>query len=246
MAFAVKTDFGGLSSVSNNILVRDDAENSSQEKYQPTGQKGQFCDLEVYGEDQSPSNNYAIKGDLDLPAGAIKIANIVTVGTGADAKKYALESFEIGTSGGSAPTLSATSQLVESDVDAAKMPYAEVPAFKLRKRHHAQILFDAFTLAGEKCELTTCRARIGGTIGKDKLAGDIIGSDVNSVSLVVSGTILQVGPTAPTLTAAAGWKVTQRPTCTNPESTKKEYAFELEKNLEIVDPAEDDSSSSSS
>lgn len=246
MAFAQKTDFCGLSAVDANILLRDDNENGSQEKYQPTGQKGQFCDLEVYGEDAAPTNNYAIKSDLDLDDGDIKIGAIKTIGEGAAAKKYALESFEIGTSGGSVPTLSATSQLVESDADASTMPYAAIPAFKLRKRHHAQILFDAFTLTGADCELTSCNARGGGTIGKDKLVGVPIGSDVNSVSIVVSGTILQIGDTAPTLTPATGWKVTQKPTCTNPETAKKEYAFELEKNIEIVDPGEDESSSSSS
>lgn len=238
MAFAPKTDFGGLSAIDPNILVRDDAENTSQEKYQPTGQKGQFCDLEVYGEDQAPTNTYAIKGDLDLDDGDIKIGAIKTIGEGAAAKKYALESFEIGTAGGTPPTLSATSQLVESGADASTMPYAAIPAFKLRKRHHAQILFAAFTLAGTGCELISCNARCGGTIGKDKLVGVPIGSDVNSVSIVVSGTILQFGDTAPTLNPATGWKVTQKPTCTNPEAAKKEYAFELEKNLVIVDPTE--------
>jgi len=129
MAFFPKTDFCGLSAVNTNILIRDDAENISQEKYQPTGQKGQFCDLEVYGEDAAPTNSYAIKGDLDIAAGAIKIGKITTIGENAAAKKYALESFEIGTSGGSVPTLSATSQLVESDADASTMPYAAIPAF---------------------------------------------------------------------------------------------------------------------
>lgn len=238
MAFQTKTDFCGLAAIDTNILVRDDAENASQEKYQPTGQKGQFCDLEVYGEDQAPTNTYAIKGDLDIDDGDIKIGGLTVIGEGTAAKKYALESFEIGTSGGTPPTLSATSQLVESDADAKTACYAEVPAFKLSKRHHAQILFGAFTLEGEKCELTACNATVGGTIGKDKLVGVPIGSDLNSVAITVSGTVLQIGDTAPTITPAEGWKLTQKPTPTNPETAKKEYAFELEKNLPIIDPSE--------
>ena len=238
MAFFQKTDFCGLSAVNNNILIRDDAENISQEKYQPNGQNGAYCDLEVYGEDSAPTNSYAIKGDLDIAAGAIKIGKITTIGENAAAKKYALESFKIGTAGGSVPTLSATSQLVESDADAETACYAEVPAFKLSKRHHAQILFGAFELEGEKCELTACNATVGGTIGKDKLVGVPIGSDLNSVAITVSGTVLQIGDTAPTITPAEGWKLTQKPTPTNPETAKKEYAFELEKNLPIIDPTE--------
>ena len=239
MAFAPKTDYCGLAAIDANILVRDDAENTSQEKYQPTGQNGGYCDLEVYGEDAAPTNSYAIKGDIDLDAGDIKLNSIVTVGQDENARKFALESIEIGTSGGSAPTLSATSQRVESDADAAAACYAEVPALKLSKRHHAQILFDAFTLSGERCELTTCKATVGGTVGKDKLAGDTIGSDLNSASIKVSGTVLQIGSAVPTITPAQGWTLTQKPTCTNPETAKKEYSFELEMNLPIIDPSED-------
>lgn len=236
MAFATKTDFSGLAAnpaIGSSLTICDDAQNLSVETYAPQGQDGSIVAIEVYGEDEAPTNNFAVKADIDADDGDVKLNSVTTVG----GKKYALESFEITTGAGVAPSISATSQLVESTATDATQCLYEVPAFALSTKHHAQILFSAFTLTGTGCELTACNASLGGTINKDKVEGVIVGSDINSGLITVSGTILQTGTTAPTITPATGWKLTQPPNCTNPEAQYKSYAFELQKPLVKTHPS---------
>ena len=236
MAFQPKTDYSGLATnaaIGSSLAIRDDSQNLSSETYAPQGQDGSIAAIEVYGEDESPTNSFGVKADIDADDGDIELNAITVVNT----KNYALESFEITTGAGAAPTLSATSQLIESGAtDAAQCKY-EVPAFALSTKHHAQILFAAFALTGTGCTLTACSAKVGGTINKDKVEGVIIGSDINSGLIVVSGTILQTGSTTPTLSPASGWKLTQPPNCTTPEAQYKSYAFELQMPLAKTEPS---------
>lgn len=236
MAFQAKTDYSGLASnsaVGSSLTIRDDAQNLSVENYSPQGQNGDIVAIEVYGEDEAPSNSFGVNADIEADDGDIELNAITVVST----KNYALESFEITTGAGAAPTLSATSQLIESGATDAKQCKYEVPAFTLSTKHHAQVLFSAFTLTGTGCTLTACNATVGGTINKDKVEGVIIGSDINSGLVTVSGTVLQTGSTVPTLAAASGWKLTQPLNCTNPEAQYKSYAFELQLALVKTEPS---------
>lgn len=183
---------------------------------------------EIYGEDSAPSNSYGLKGDISLAAGKIKLNKVKTIGDGQAAKCYALESIQIGTGAGSAPTISATCQEIEAGVSDANQCHYSVPALTLTKKHHAQILFGAFTLTGNGCTLTECAATIGGSINKDKVEGVKISSDINSGVITVTGTVLQTGATEPTLAAANGFVITSPLNCTNPEAAYKSYTFELQ------------------
>lgn len=233
--FAQKIDYCGLTAITElaaALLIRDDNENGSVEKYQPNGGDGSFLGTEVFGQDSAPTNAYGLKADLNLAAGKIKLNKITTV----DGKNYALESIEIATAGGSAVKISATCQEIEAGATDAAQAHCSVPALKLSKLHIAQILFDAFTLTGTGCTLTECKATIGSTINKDKVEGVKISSDINSAVITVSGTILQSGSTAPTIEAATGWVITQPLNRTNPESAYKSYAFELQLVLPKTQP----------
>lgn len=230
MAFATKTDFSGLVAKSDGaLLIRDDNPNESQEVYRPTGQDGSYVATEVYGDDASPANNFALAKDLSLE---IKLGAITTVST----KKYALESVTVSTTGGSAPTISATSQLVESAATDASVCLYDVGTLNVSKRHHAQILMDAFTLSGAGCQLTSCTATIAATVNKDKVEGEVVSSDIVNGLITVTGEILATGTTAPTVTAASGWTLTKKPVAANPEAAYKTYSFEVTKNLTKTEP----------
>ena len=228
MAFQAKNDYCGLTAItalSSALTIRDDAENATKETYQAQGQDGSFLAIEAYGDDAAPTNSYGIKaGGFTLSAGDVSLNAITTINN----KNYALESINITTAAGAAPTMSATAQLVESGAADATQCLYEVPALTVTSKQHAQILFSSFTLTGSGCSLTECSATIGGTVNKDKVAGVIIASDINSGLVTVTGTILQTGSTAPTVTPATGWVLTKPPTCTNPETAYKNYTFELQ------------------
>jgi hypothetical protein len=233
MAFHAKTDYCGLSALTalaGKIVVKDATDNDSVEKYQPQGADGSFVLTHVYGKDSAPANTYGVKANIGTEDGDVKLNALVTVGE----KKYALESFEIGTSAGSAPTLSATCQLVEDTATDAAQCHYPVPAFALTTKQHAQDIFSAFEIAGEGCVLTECSASVGGSITKDKNAGEIIASDISQGVITVTGTILQTGDVAPTLTAKGDFVVTAPPSCTNAETAYKTYSFELQRILAKV------------
>ena len=246
MAFAPKIDYCGLvvatkpstQDATSPLVIRDANENVSVEKYQPNGQDGSFVGTEIFGQDSAPSNSYGLQADMNIAAGAIKLNKITTIGEGATAKKYALESFEITTAAGAAPAISATCQEIEAGATDDGQCVYSVPAFTLTKKHHAQILFAAFTLEGAGCELTACSATVGGSINKDKVEGVKVSSDINSGVITVSGTVLQTGAAAPTIAAADGWVLTQPLNCTNPEAAYKSYTFELQKVLTKTQPTQ--------
>ena len=139
MAFAPKIDYCGLvvatkpstQGATSPLVIRDANENVSVEKYQPNGQDGSFVGTEIFGQDSAPSNSYGLQADMNIAAGAIKLNKITTIGEGASAKKYALESFEITTAAGSAPAISATCQEIEAGATDAGQCVYSVPAFTL-------------------------------------------------------------------------------------------------------------------
>lgn len=232
MGFETKTDYCGLTSIAETLLVRDDNENATTETYQPNGGNGEILGIEAFGDDSVPSNNYGIPSPgVSFDDGDIKLNSLTTVG----GKKFALESISIQT-GPSTPTLSATSQEVEAAASANNQCVFALPAFSISSKHHAQILFGAFTLSGQGANLTACGATATCQIDKDKVEGVKIASDAISGLITVTGTILVKGSTVPTLTAATGWTRT-RFSCANPESQWKNYSFELVYPLTKTEPS---------
>lgn len=228
MAFKAKVDYCGLTAndaLKDALLIKDDNPNESRQKYQPQGQDGSYVLTEVYGEDSSPSNNYGLKKDLSLAAGAVKLNAVTKVG----GKCYALEKISIGTGASKAVTISASCKQIEADATDSAQCHYPVPALTLTRKQHAQILFGAFTVTGG--ELTECSAAIGGSVSTDKVAGVTISSDINSGVITVSGKILQTGDEKPTVNVADGWVLTVAPSGANPETAYPEYSFEVEKIL---------------
>lgn len=251
MAFAPKIDFSGLvektKSGTNTILaIRDHNLNGSEEKYQPTGQDGSFIGTEIYGEDRAPSNSFGLKAKLTAAAGTIKLNSVTSINHGTtqepDVHNYALASVKVETGGGSPVKISTTSKEIEArTTDDTNQCLYWLPAFVLDTKQHAQLLFGAFTLAGEGCELTKCDFEAKCNVNPDKVEGVKISSDCNSGVITMTGTILSRSGVVPTITAkseavslgndqTSNWIVTKnpKPTENNSEATYKQYSFELE------------------
>jgi len=186
MAFFEKTDYCGLTTELTELRIKDDNVNFSQEKYQPQGGDGSFLMTEVYGDDSAPNNNYGVAANISVANGTIKLGRVNTVSD----KKYVLEQITVNTAAGSAPTVAATCQEVEDGAVDISCCHYDVPAFSLTTKQHAQVLFDAFELSGNGCNLTDCNATVGCTVNKEKVAGTKIASDINSGVITVTGTIL--------------------------------------------------------
>ena len=234
MAIPATTDYCGLATTFANSLVPvSDEENPSPSKYQPQGQDGSFIATEVYGEDAAPTNTYKLKADIEADAGDLVLNSVTTIDSN---KYYALEQVTISTSGGAAPAISATCRRVEAGAtDAANCLY-EIPAFVLKTLQHAQDIFSALTLTGSGCVFTQLDATIGCTVNPESANGILIASDANSGVITITGTILQGGTTAPTLSAATGWTITQAPACAKSENQYKSYSFEVQKILAKTAP----------
>lgn len=250
MAFAVKIDYCGLVEATKQdgtavLLVRDHNYNGTEQKYQPNGQNGDFVLTHIYGSDSAPSNTYALKADVSLKAGAIKLNKIVDItedsGDAQVTRKYALENVKITTKGGSPVSIEATCQEIEGTATDARQGVYWIPAFKLSTRYEAQDIFGAFTMNGSGCHLLDCTAEMACTIAKDDVAGDKISSDADSGIITVSGTILSTSGNVPTITPSidaidigngmsSTWVLTKtpKPTEQNPEKACKQYTFELQ------------------
>lgn len=228
MAFQAKIDYCGLATQNDKLIIRDSDLNGSVEKYQPQGADGSYVATEIYGETCAPTNSYGVKAgceSLDVQLGSY---------TEFEGKAYALESVNISTSAGAPVTVSASSQQIEDGVSGSVCMYEHV-ILPVSSKHHAQT-FDAFTLSGEGCHLTSSSASIASTVTADKVAGTIISSDVSAGVVTVSGDILSVNGTVPVITPAEGWVMTNVPAITesNPETEAKSYSFELQKILAKV------------
>jgi len=237
MAYSTKNDYCGLTTAINPatgsalIELRSDNENASQSTYAPVGETGGVIGIEVYGHAATPSNVYALKGQITATEGKIKLGAVQTINT----KKFRLTSVKFTTAANSAVGISAAAVMVE---DAAVNNDAKnyvVPAFTLDTAHVAQDIFSAFSVTGTGANLIACDAEAKLDADIDTLVGEPISNGVGNALLVVSGTILVKGDIVPTIavTTDSGFVVTKAPTCDNPETAYKSYAFEITKPLAL-------------
>ena len=105
-----------------------------------------------------------------------------------------------------------------------------LPAFTLSKKHHAQILMDAFSFAGD-AHLTQASYSYSCNISKADKDGVTLAHDVTEGKIEVSLDLIQTGSTAPTLSAGTGWVVTSPLACDNPDSDWPTWSGTLTKYL---------------
>lgn len=224
MSFKPKTEPYGIAD-GTNIVITSTNGNETATNVTAMGEDGSIVANEVCGFVSAPSAELALKADITKAAGAWKLGHVTT----ADTKSYALGSITITTTAGGAPTISISGNQVEDG--ATEGCTYSVPAFSLSKKHHAQILFSAFSLSGTGCHLTGATYTISGTINVVTKDAVPIAFDIVEGKIEVAVTVKQCGSDAPTLTAGTDFEVTSPLASTNPDADYATYTATLTKYL---------------
>ena len=212
--FIEKNDYFGLAD--GTMLVCSSSEDGrSNEVASATGQDGTIVAHNVYGEKIAPSNEYVMKAvTFSKNEGELAIGQIHKLEDNQTC--ICLGSLSIGTSAGSAPTISASGEQVEDNSTGNCL--FKIPAISLTKKHHAQILFNAFSFTGTGIHLKSASYDITASITKGQKDGKCLTHDVVEGKIECSVEFLSVGGNKPTLTPGQGWEVTSVPSSSNPDA----------------------------
>ena len=209
MSWDKKEDYCGLANGAS-VKINDSDEGATGSYLEKVGEHGDIVATKAYGtKNASPKCVYTIADDGTL---AIKLGTVTTI----DGKQYMLESVSISTGGASEPTLEAAAKRVEDGATTGCT--FDCPSLTISPDEHAQILFNAFSLSGDGCELTQCSAEVSCTVGLSKINGDPVASDPHTAHVQLSVTILQTGETKPDVTPADGWDLSAPLSCSDPDS----------------------------
>lgn len=239
-AFITKQDWFELAG--ENLVCMSSDDGNSNEVAEATGQDGAVVAYNVYGEKLAPSNEYALqtstwtKEEGDLKLGSITAIKVGEIGEGSskvdDIRSICLNSLEISTSAGAAPTINVSGEQVEKDAE-PKCTFS-LPAISLSKKHHAQILMNAFASnVGTNCHLKSASYSFSASVTKAEVEGVCLTHDVVEGKIECSVEILQVGEAKPELTMIenSGWVVTAVLACSNPDSDWPSWSATLTKYL---------------
>ena len=150
-----------------------------------------------------------------------------------------MNNFAINTAAGSAPTFSASGEQVEED--STGVCQYSIPAFEVTKKHHAQILFGAFsynkTVSGGTTStgvhLKSAAYTASGSITKGEKEGVCLTHDIVEGKIECAVEFVQVGDVKPEITPNLedGWDVTSKLTCSNPDADWPSWSATLTKYL---------------
>ena len=202
MSFQSKIDFCGLSA-NEKIVCKSHDEGRSHSVVTCENDEGDTIDATVFGEKMSPTNEYALKGDLkdwNIVFGSVK-----TVEIGGKQKHFALKSVSIGTSNSGEVTLSASAE--EVPLEKMQRTYT-VKIASLRARNKAQILNDLFKVEGERVHLQSASYEIAVEFAETTVDGERVMADIYGGSIKVSVEAKQAGTAAPVVSPVAADEVT--------------------------------------
>lgn len=202
MSFQSKIDFCGLSA-NEKIMCKSHDEGRSHSVVTCENDEGDTIDATVFGEVLAPTNEYALKGDLenwDIVLGSVK-----TVEVGGKQKRFALKRVSIGTSNSSEVTLSASAEEVPEE--SLQRTYT-VRIAKLRARNKAQILNELFKVEGEKAHLQSASYEIGVEFAPTTIDGERVMADIYGGNIKVSIEAKQAGAVAPIIAPVNADEVT--------------------------------------
>jgi hypothetical protein len=191
MSFQRKIDFCGLAD-NANILCKSHDEGRSHSVATCENDEGDTIDTTVFGEVMSPSNEYALKGDLTN--WSIVLGSVKTVEVNGTQKHFALKSVSIGTSNSGEVTLSASAE--EVPTEEMQRTYTVV-IDKLRARNKAQILNGLFRVEGTKAHLQSASYEIAAEFVAPTVDGDRVTADIYGASIKISVEAKQAGSEAP-------------------------------------------------
>jgi len=237
MSFKAKYDFFHLTTdalgQATGLVITDSNENKNATTAQAQNEKGDYVAWEVFGETMSPDCSYVLNSDINLST--IMCGEVVN-GTGNyQGKKFTLGSLTINTSAGQPPTVQASGEEIPEDTTHTDCKY-QLPTTTLKVCHHAQTLWEAFTLGGTGCYLQSATYTAGGTISRAMKDGETVAFDVSEGQLTVNVSITQTGDVAPTLTAGSGWTITAPLSCSNPDSNYPTWTATLSRSLQHYVP----------
>lgn len=236
MAFPAKTDYFGLAtSLSSSLSLKNSSLNDSTNVVEAQDEKGDVVAEEVLDPVASPSVTYEVKDDVDLDD--ITLGAVHTIGTGASARAFAIESVSFNTAPATVPELTVSGQEVESGATTANSTTIELPSVTLKKWHDAQIIGSAFELSGTGCYLQGCNYTVRGDISKATVNGKCVAHDIQNGRIECQATIAKTGTTAPTVTPATGWIVTSPLTIDEPDENYPTYTVTFTKYLTSEHPA---------
>lgn len=228
MSFQAKTDYFGLSTGSGStFVITDSSENKTSQTVTGQDEKGDVVAYEVFGEEMAPSCSYVISADSTL--GSIVIGSAITA-TGISNKKFTITNVSISTAAGSPPKIDLSGSEIPSSTTHTDCTYT-IPAATLIVCHHAQILWDAFTLTGQGCYLTQANYTASGDLTKATKDGTTISFDIANGQLVANITIQQTGSNDPSVTAGSGWVITSPLTKTSADASLPTWTCTISKYL---------------
>ena len=228
MAFKTKTDPFEIVGELTTIVCKSTSDGNSASVAEARDENGTIVAQEVFGENMSPSADYAITGSYTAAAGDIKLGEVTTYKT----KRVVLTNLTINTSAGGEPTISASGEQVEDSSSGTCPALYSIPAFSLGPCHHAKTLFSAFTLTGTGCHVTSANYTASCENGKATVEGEVVAHGVYGAKIECQVEIVQTGSTAPTLTAGTGWTITSPLAETNPDADYPTFSATLTKVLE--------------
>ena len=228
MSFQSKIDFCGLSA-NENIVCKSHDEGRSHSVATVANDEGDIIDTAVFGEKMSPTNEYALKGDLEN--WLVVLGSVKTVEVGGKQKHFALKSVSIGTSNSGEVALSANAE----EVPVAEMQRTyTVKIDMLRARNKAQILNSLFKVEGEKAHLQSASYEIGVEFAETTVDGERVMADIYGGNIKVSVEAKQAGTVAPVIAPVSADEVTvlSSPNTSNrPDSDYTPVSAEITKYL---------------
>lgn len=226
MSFQAHTDYFDLSTGSgSSFVITDSNENRTAQTVNGHDEKGDIVAYEVFGDEIAPSCSYVLKSDAAL--GDIVIGEPIAAGD----KKVTVTSVTISTSAGAPPKIDVSGDEVPASTTHSDCTYT-VPSATVKVCHHAQILWEAFTLSGSGCYLSTANYTVSATLSKAQKDGGTVAFDVADGQIVANVTIQQTGSTDPTFAAGSGWVITSPLTASRADSSLKTWTATVSKYLE--------------
>lgn len=229
--FLAKQDYFNLAAEGTGLQVKADTSADAHYINEEMDGDGDVADVTTYGLQGQPSNDYELKADLDLD---VVLGTLTTIGTGETAFKVALKQVTIKTAGGAAVTVSANGERLPSAM-AQDARTIDAGTIVLTKLYKAQIIADSVTISTGN-RLLSNDIDINCEMGVTRVEGVAITYDVYNGRIVQALSIVQIGATAPTVTAGTDWTLTKKLTRTNPDAKRPTWTCELTKYLTTTTP----------
>lgn len=218
MAFVAKSDYFGLATTGLSCVSNADGKTASVAEGRDS--EGTIVAWTVYGETSAPTNSYVVGGSSNVS---------LSVTLGSVSNDMCLNNFQIDTSVGNPPTVTASGEQVETGAT-ANCTYT-IPSATVSPLHHAQILFSMFSVSGDGCHLQSANYTASATLTKATKDGVCVAHDVSEAKIEAQVTVLQTSSTAPTVAAGTGCVMTAPLACTNPDADYPTWTCTITKYL---------------